>query len=278
LVYSDRVTTVSPTYAREIRAAPAGEGMDGVVRARRDRVAGIVNGIDDTVWDPAQDPLIAAPFDAENPAAKTANKAALGALGLAISDTRPVLGIVSRLVRQKGIDLVLDALPAILRDGAQLVVLGSGESPLEDRLRAAAAAHLGQVAAVIGYDERLAHGIIAGADMILMPSRFEPCGLTQLYGQRYGSLPIVHRVGGLADTVQDMENGFTFKDLSAVEMAKAVRRAVACYRDPAVWRRMQRRAMAKRSGWDACAEQYLDLYDEMTGQEADHGTDAGARP
>lgn len=276
LVYADRVTTVSPTYAREVRAPAFGEGLDGVVRARRDMVAGIVNGIDETVWNPATDPAIAARYDAGHLAAKAANKAALKELGLAVSPERPVLGIVSRLVRQKGIDLVLDALPAILKEGAQLIVLGSGESALEDRLRAAAAMHPGDVAAVIGYDEKLAHRVIAGADMILMPSRFEPCGLTQLYGQRYGSLPIAHRVGGLADTVHDLEDGFAFTALSAPEIAKAIRRAVARYRNPPAWRALQTAAMAKHTGWDACAALYLDLYEDLTGTDDRHGTDSGA--
>jgi starch synthase len=264
LIYSDRVTAVSPTYAREVQTAPFGEGMEGVISARRDGITGIVNGIDETVWNPAADPFITRCYDADSLDGKAANKTALAPLGLEISPARPVIGVVSRLVEQKGIDLVLDALPALLRDGVQLVVLGTGDAPLEDRLLAAAAAHPGQVASVIGYDERLAHRIIAGADMILMPSRFEPCGLTQLYGQRYGSLPVVHKVGGLADTVHDMEDGFSFKDLSAAAVARAVKRAVAAYRDPKGWRRLQKQAMAKHSGWDACAKMYVDLYEEVT--------------
>lgn len=264
LVYADRVTTVSPSYAREVCAAPIGEGMDGVIRARLDGVVGIVNGIDEAVWNPATDLFIPSRYDTQNLGAKAANKAALSSLGLAISAARPLIGVVSRLVEQKGIDLVLEALPALLHEGAQLVVLGAGDGALEARLTAAAAAHPGDVAAVIGYDEGLAHRIIAGADMFLVPSRFEPCGLTQLYGQRYGTLPVVHRVGGLADTVRDMEDGFSFNELSAANIVNAVKRAIAVYRDEGSWRRIQRQAMAKMSGWDTCAKVYADLYAELS--------------
>lgn len=276
LVHADRVTTVSPTYAREVRAPAFGEGLDGVVRARRDLVTGIVNGIDETVWNPATDLLIAKRYDSTRLDAKTVNKESLREHGLAVTPDRPILGIVSRLVPQKGLDLVMDALPAILKEGAQIIALGTGEPPLEDRLRTAAATYPGSVAALIGYDERLAHRIIAGADMILMPSRFEPCGLTQLYGQRYGTLPVAHRVGGLADTVHDMEDGFAFDGLSAAGVAKAIHRAIGVYRDQTAWRRLQIAAMAKRSGWDSCASHYLSLYQELTDGDYGHGTDTGA--
>jgi starch synthase len=279
LVFADRATTVSPTYAREVRRAPVGEGMEGVIRARfpdggRDDLVGIVNGIDDEVWDPARDSLLERKYSAVTLADKDENKRALGALGLAVDPRRPVIGIVSRLVEQKGIDVVLAALPAILRTGAQLVILGAGDSALENDILAAAAAHPADMAVRIGYSESLAHRIIAGADMILMPSRFEPCGLTQLYGQRYGSLPIVHKVGGLADTVHDLQDGFAFADLTPAGVALAVTRAVSVHRDPRAWRAMQERAMAKNMGWDSCASRYTALYADLiaTGEKRNHGT------
>jgi starch synthase len=220
-----------------------------------------------------RDSLIPKTYTAKTLPDKFENKKALAHLGLQVSPERPVLGLVSRLVAQKGIDLVLAALPALVRDGAQLAILGSGDATLEKNVAAAAAAHPGVVAATVGYDERLAHRIIAGSDMILMPSRFEPCGLTQLYGQRYGSLPVVHRIGGLADTVRDLEDGFSFVDLSAQGIAAAVHRAIGCYRDGKGWRRMQERAMARKLGWDACANHYIDLYrDLISGVGVQHGT------
>jgi len=273
LVFADRVTTVSPTYAREVRRPPYGEGLEGVIRARRDEIIGIVNGIDEAVWGPESDSLIVKTYTAKTLADKFENKRALAHLGLQISPERPVLGLVSRLVAQKGIDLVLAALPAMVRDGAQLAILGSGDATLEASVAAAGPAHPGVVTATVGYDERLAHRIIAGSDMILMPSRFEPCGLTQLYGQRYGSLPVVHRIGGLADTVRDLEDGFSFTDLAAHGIATAVHRAIGVYRDGKAWRRMQERAMARKLGWDACANHYIDLYrDLISGVGIHHGT------
>jgi starch synthase len=273
LVFADRVTTVSPTYAREVRRPPYGEGMEGVIRARRDEIVGIVNGIDEQVWNPVHDPLIARTYSAKTLPDKLENKKALASLGLNISPERPVLGLVSRLVSQKGIDIVLAALPALVREGAQLAILGSGDAALEKNVAAAAAAYPGIVAARVGYDEGLAHRIIAGSDMILMPSRFEPCGLTQLYGQRYGSLPLVHRIGGLADTIRDLEDGFSFADLTALGVGAAVTRAIGYYRDAKTWRRMQERAMSKKLGWDACATHYIDLYRDLTsGVGTYHGT------
>jgi starch synthase len=183
-------------------------------------------------------------------------------MGLVVRADAPLFGVVSRLSEQKGLDLVLAALPALLAEGAQLALLGSGEAPLEQSFEAAAAAYPGQVATHIGYDEAFAHRIIAGADLILVPSRFEPCGLTQLYGMRYGTLPLVRRVGGLADTVDDRV-GFLFEDAEAGALTAAARRAVLTYREPARWRAMQQEAMARDHSWDAVAARYMALYESM---------------
>jgi starch synthase len=197
---SDRITTVSPTYAAEICTPEGGMGMDGLLRGRSDKLTGILNGLDTGVWDPQADTLIEAPFGPGDIAARARNKAALqNAAGLAVNPAAPLFGVVSRLSWQKGLDLLLDALPALLAEGGQLVLLGSGDAVLEAGFRAAAAAHPAQVACAFVYDEALAHRIQAGADALLVPSRFEPCGLTQLSALRYGAVPIVARVGQAAD-------------------------------------------------------------------------------
>ena len=277
LVYADRISTVSPTYAREICAPQEGKGLDGVIRARGDRVHGILNGIDDSVWDPRADEHIARTYDADDVALKAENKAALrNELGLPALDTAPVIAIVSRLVEQKGIDVVLSILPALFSTGAQLVVLGSGDRELEQRLVEAAKAAPDRMAVRIGYDEAFAHQVIAGADILLVPSRFEPCGLTQLYAQRYGTIPVVHNVGGLADTVTDEDDGFSFNALTPAHAVAALVRACALYRKRPRWRAMQRRAMQKKSGWDACARKYVELYDELVNAEGTYGTTIAA--
>ncbi|MGE3476908.1 MAG: glycogen synthase GlgA [Rhodospirillaceae bacterium] len=278
LIYADRVTTVSPTYAREIREPGEGKGLEGVLKMRGGNLVGILNGIDESVWDPTADPHIARTFDASNIALKADNKTALrAALGLPAVDTAPIVAMVSRLVEQKGIDILLALLPAYLGTGAQVVVLGSGDRLLETRLLAAAAAHPDQVAVRLGYDEAFAHRVIAGADILFVPSRYEPCGLTQLYAQRYGTIPVVHRVGGLADTVADEDDGFTFDAPTLAAAVAALVRAGAYYRKRPRWRAMQRRAMRKHFGWDICARRYLDLYhdllnDRPTATEGTYGT------
>ena len=204
LQFADRITTVSPTYAAEIRTPAGGMGLDGLLRSRADVLSGILNGIDTNVWDPANDPHLAATFDVDRLAERAANKAALQArLGLRRDPAKLLFGVISRMSAQKGIDLLLDALPKLLGGGGQLVVLGSGDAPLEAGLRAAAAANPDGVGVQIGYDEGLAHLIQGGCDALLVASRFEPCGLTQLCAMRYGTLPIVAHVGGLCDTVID---------------------------------------------------------------------------
>jgi starch synthase len=275
LMFADRITTVSPTYSREILTSAGGHELDEVLRHRADRLSGIVNGIDDAVWNPATDPGIAERYDATRLDGKAACKRALQAeLGLAQRAEAPLLAVVSRLSPQKGLDLLLSALPQWLGAGGQVALLGSGEPALEHAWTAAAHAVPDAVAVRLGYDEALAHRIVAGADLIAVPSRFEPCGLTQLYGLRYGTLPLVHRTGGLADTVvdadeaalrEDRATGFTFTGASADALAQAMRHALDGWRHPAAWKRVMRRAMAQDTSWRAPAARYAALYREALG-------------
>ncbi|WP_119153708.1 glycogen synthase GlgA [Caldimonas tepidiphila] len=273
LFYADRLTTVSPSYAREIQTPEQGCGLDGLLRSRRHELSGILNGVDDTVWNPATDALIPARYDVEDLSGKAACKAALQReFGLAPAADAPLFAVVSRLTEQKGLQLVLDGLPGLLARGGQLLVLGSGDAALEAAFRHAAGATPRSVAVRLGYDEALSHRIYAGADVMLVPSRFEPCGLTQLYGLKYGSLPLVRRVGGLADTVNDstledvMEGratGFVFGDFAFEPYMAAMRRAFALYHEPAWWQRVQRNAMRQAFDWDAAAAQYAALYRQI---------------
>lgn len=263
LKFADRVSTVSPTYAQEIATPVFGVGLDGVIRGRGAEVSGILNGIDTTVWDPATDSALAAPYRADAMAGKARCKAALQAeAGLALRPEAPVFTVVSRLTSQKGLDLVLAVLPELLRHGAQLVVQGTGEPALESAFAIAAHAHPGEVALHVGYDESRAHRLIAGADIILVPSRFEPCGLTQLYGLRYGTVPLVRRVGGLADTVADGETGFVFDEATPFALQAGVERSLAAFRDASCWQALRQAGMAQSLGWDAPARQYLALYEQ----------------
>jgi starch synthase len=281
LKFADRITTVSPTYAREIATHEFGAGLDGVIRLRRQDVSGILNGVDGTVWNPATDPAIAQPYDADRLEGKAVAKRALQQhFGLAQDAAAPLFGLVSRLSGQKGVDLVLAAAPALLHDGAQLVVQGTGDPALEAALRQLAAAHPTQVGVKIGYDETLAHRLIAGADAVLVPSRFEPCGLTQLYGLRYGSLPVVRRVGGLADTVVGADEatladgsatGIVFDEATPEALAGALHRAVALYRNRESWTRTMRRAMSRDFSWDPVARDYVTLYRELLAAPARPG-------
>ncbi len=273
LKYAQHITTVSPTYAREIATPEFGQGLDGVIRSRQAHVSGILNGVDEAVWNPATDACLAAPYSAASPMGKSTCRGELQSIaGLEPQAARPVFGVVSRLSEQKGLDLLLAALPRLLAAGAQLVLQGSGDPALEQAFRDAARAHPGRVAVRIGYDETFAHRLIAGADVILVPSRFEPCGLTQLYGLRYGTLPLVRRVGGLADTVTDAspENrdqgratGFVFDAPTAAALGDAIDRAVALYHAPHAWQGVMRTAMAQPVGWQASALQYLRLYRDL---------------
>jgi starch synthase len=262
---ADKVTTVSPSYAREIATHEYGCGLDGAIRGRGADVVGILNGIDEEVWNPATDPAIAQRYDAERIAGKLACRRALQTeLGLAADDDTLLIAVVSRLSSQKGLDLVLAALPELLRSGrVQLAVQGTGEPALEAAFLMAQAAQPGRVQVRIGYDEARAHRMIAGADAIAVPSRFEPCGLTQLYGLRYGSLPIVRAVGGLADTVTDGETGFAFGTATPAAFQRAVERALAARADTdGTWPRMRARAMAASLSWAGPAGRYMHLYGE----------------
>ncbi len=275
LSYADRITTVSPTYAREIGTHEFGCGMDGLVRARAAVVSGILNGVDPAVWAPRTDTHLGARYGADNLAGKARCKQALQAeLGLQQQADAPLFGLVSRLTQQKGLDLVLGAMPAALHAGAQFVLLGSGDATLESACSAAAAANPGRVALSLGYDEALAHRVIAGCDAVLVPSRFEPCGLTQLYGLSYGSLPVVRRVGGLADTVVDASDeairngsatGFSFEAATPAALEAALLRAVDCYRQGGVWQALVQRAMAQDFSWPEAARHYMALYRDTCG-------------
>ena len=274
LKFADRVTTVSPSYAREIATPEFGCGLDGVIRGRGADVSGIINGIDEAVWSPAQDAAIAVRYDSQQMAGKQVCRRALqAALGLKPDDNALILTVVSRLTSQKGLDLVLAALPALVADGVQFAVQGTGETALEVAFRMAEQAHPGRVAVRIGYDESRAHLLIAGADVIAVPSRFEPCGLTQLYGLRYGTPPVVRRVGGLADTVSDgpaaTQTGFVFDAATPASFEAAVRRAVALKRDALGWAAVVRNGMAQDLSWTGPAKAYLALYAQARQAKAD---------
>jgi starch synthase len=281
LKFADHVTTVSPNYAREIATHEFGCGLDGVIRGRDGQVSGILNGIDDRVWDPAADPAIAKCYDSARPAAKLACRRALQAeLGLDLDERALLLTVVSRLTAQKGLDLVLTALPDMLAAGVQLAVQGTGEPALEAAFRMAAQAHPGRVQVFMGYDETRAHRLIAGADGILVPSRFEPCGLTQMYGLRYGTLPIVRRVGGLADTVTDATpqalaagkaTGFTFDAATPAALERCVRQALAVRAQPGAWAGMMATAMGQSLSWAGPARQYAALYERLLAEKGAAG-------
>ncbi|HJU20400.1 MAG TPA: glycogen synthase GlgA [Stellaceae bacterium] len=279
LYYSDRLTTVSPTYASEIQTPAFGCGFDGLLRTRAAVLSGILNGVDREIWDPLHDPVLPQPYGSEDiePGKGRAKAALRRRLGLAEAGDALLFGAVSRLTPQKGLDLVLAALPALLAGGAQLALLGSGDGDLEAGYARAAEAHRGRVGVVLGYDEALAHLVIAGADVVLVPSRFEPCGLTQLYALRYGSLPLVRRVGGLADTVidadavalaEDKATGFAFDADTPEALEAAIARALALRRQPALWRQVVRRAMSRDFSWEAAARQYCALYRELASPSA----------
>ncbi len=262
--YSDIVSTVSPTYAQEIRTPEYGERLDGLLRARGDRVVGILNGIDADTFNPATDPHLPATFSADNVSGKSACKAALQReMGLPVLADRPLLGIVSRLVEQKGLDLLHQAIPWMLaQTDAQLVVLGSGQSQLEELYRWHARANPERIAARIGFDAALAQRIYAGSDAFLMPSRFEPCGLGQMIALRYGSVPIVRATGGLADTVREgfEGNGFRFHPYAVNHFTDAIGRALVAYRDGAGWALLRDRGMREDNSWTQAARQYTGLY------------------
>ncbi|MHB1678190.1 MAG: glycogen synthase GlgA [Sulfuriferula sp.] len=275
IVYADEVTTVSPTYAREICTAEFGCGLQGVLQVSRHKLHGILNGIDEVSWNPGIDPFLSAHYSASRrQPGKVLNKQALlRRFGMVAGETLlqiPLLGMVSRLVEQKGVDLVLAALPHWLEHtDARFVFVGSGNAEYERQLRLFAAQYPQRIGVFIGYDESLAHMLEAGADMFLMPSRFEPCGLNQMYSLRYGTPPIVYRTGGLADTVVDatplhltlgIANGFVFDELSSEELIVTVNRALVWYEQPRLWQALLRTGMKQSFGWEHSAQAYLALY------------------
>jgi starch synthase len=270
IAYSDVITTVSPTYALETVLPAEGFGFDGVLRARVTDYVGILNGIDTSAWNPASDTYLPAHYTADDLAGKRlCKRALLERLGLPVGDdvlSRPLVGLVSRLVDQKGIDLVMAAAPELLALDATWVFVGSGDARYESRLKELAAAYPSRVATFIGFDEGLAHLVEAGADLFLMPSRFEPCGLNQMYSLRYGTVPVVRAVGGLEDTVQHFSprakkaNGFKFKDATAEALVTTVRQALRVFRQPDVWTALMRRGMAEDHSWDSSAREYVKVY------------------
>lgn len=272
LMLANKITTVSPTYARELMDAEFGMGLDGVMRARRNDLSGIINGIDLDVWNPETDAAIPQTYSAKSLPKKAANKAKLESrFGLTPGDG-PIFCVISRLTTQKGLDLLLDILPRLVGSGARLAVLGTGDRDMQRAYTDAAVRHAGRVGVIIGYDESLSHLMQAGADAILIPSRFEPCGLTQLYGLRYGTIPVVARTGGLADTVIDanlaaldaeVATGVQFSPVTAIGLEQAVARTIDLYHQPKVWAGMQRRAMRQSVGWDASAAAYLTLFKSL---------------
>lgn len=273
LAAASRITTVSPTYAREIREPGFGMGLEGLIRAREGDVSGIVNGIDPAVWNPASDPALKAAYSARALAKRAANKRALEAeFGLEKGDG-PLFIVISRLTWQKGMDVLLEAADHLVGIGARLALLGSGDAALESGFHAAAARHPGRIGVRIGYDEALSHRMLGGGDAILVPSRFEPCGLTQLYGLAYGCVPVVSRTGGLADTVIDanlaarqagVATGVQFDGVRWQTLADALSRTVQLFHNPPAWRSLQRAGMGADFSWTGSGEAYADLYKSLT--------------
>ena len=261
IYYASQITTVSATYAREITTPEFGCGLDGLLRARSDqgRLTGILNGIDES-WDPRTDPHLLHPFDSADWRGKEANAHHLReAFGLAVS-RGPLFAVVSRLVHQKGLDLTISAIESIVRDGGQLVVIGEGETAVEHALRETAARHPQSIAVKIGYEEPTARRIFAGSDFLLMPSRFEPCGLSQMYAQRFGSLPIAHNTGGLGETIEDGATGFLFSGATAETFGQAITRAKSVFDRKDSLDSMRRRAMTRPFGWQAAVSAYMEVY------------------
>jgi starch synthase len=273
LAAADVVTTVSPSYAQEIVTPPFGEALDGFLQYDVKKLVGIANGIDVESWDPATDPALPARFSRTSLEGKAECRRAIAdELGLALSDEQPLIAVIARMTGQKGLDLVKEVIPELDGLGAKLVVLGSGEPDLEATFRWLGDAFTQDVVVRIGFDNALSRRIYAGSDLFLMPSRFEPCGLGQLYAMRYGSVPIVHAVGGLRDTVSDPGDaelargngtGFAFAPASAPAMLAALERAVALFRDPKAFTALRRAAMARDSSWTGSAGKYVELYESL---------------
>ncbi|MGL5617198.1 MAG: glycogen synthase GlgA [Sarcina sp.] len=272
LVYADKVTTVSETYAEEIKTPEYGERLEAMLRCREQDLRGIVNGIDYEEYNPSTDKFIASNYSLENTENKVINKLKLQEeLGLEVNKDIPLMAIITRLTDQKGIDLIINKIPEIIREEVQLVVLGTGEKNYEDYFRDISSRYNKKIAARITFDTALSHRIYAGADMFLMPSRFEPCGLGQLIALRYGAVPIVRETGGLKDTIEaydenrNIGNGFSFKNYSSDEMMKIIKYAVKTYSNKKSWNRIFRNAMSSDNSWDISAIEYLNVYNILMG-------------
>ncbi len=274
LFYADKLSTVSPSYSAEIQTDQFGFGMQGLLQSRKQDLVGILNGLDTQAWDPQTDPYLPAHYSLKKLAGKQQVKLALQqSMGLATEADTPLLGVVSRLTHQKGLDMLLEIADALLQQQpVQLVVLGSGESSMQQGFVDLASRYPGRVACQIGYDEGLSHRIMAGSDLFIMPSRFEPCGLNQMYGLRYGTPPLVNRTGGLADSVIDSNqhtlaskqaNGFVMQQADADELKQCITRALSYYAQPTLWQQIQQQGMAQQLGWELSAKRYLELYQEM---------------
>ncbi len=273
LAYADRITTVSPTYAEEIQTAAYGYGLEGLLSYRKDALTGIINGIDADQWNPETDTAISERYTILTLPKKQLNKTALQIRhALPVDDTLPVFVLISRLVEQKGIDMILDCLPEMLTLPLQFILLGKGESRFEQQLTTIANRYPDKIAITLGYDEALAHQLEAGADVFLMPSRFEPCGLNQLYSQRYGTVPIARKTGGLADTVIDAlpetlsnktATGFVFNQATSGSLMEAIKRALLVYSQPKAWKQLQINGMQKDYSWNSSTKEYMALYDQL---------------
>ena len=279
--HADIVTTVSPTYAREIQTPEFGFGFDGIMRARGDRLVGVLNGIDVEQWNPATDAALPAPFNRDDLAGKRAAKASvLARYDLPADDAaleRPLIGMISRMVDQKGLDIISALGDQLAELGAAFVILGTGDDRYQNFWRDMAARHPATVGVRVGFDESLAHLIEGGADLFMMPSRFEPCGLNQMYSLRYGTVPIVRRVGGLADTVRDISagaraTGFVFDEHTPEALLATLRRAVALFADKKRWLRIQRAGMALDHSWDRSAREYVKIYERALTKGAENGS------
>lgn len=275
LVFSDIITTVSPNYAREICTPAFSYGMEGVLQAKHHQLYGILNGIDETVWNPINDPYLKQPFSAQDiqPGKQSNKQALLAYFSVSELDSKlkqPLIGSIGRLVEQKGVDLILPLIPKIMAEtDANVVIVGSGQSYYEHQIRQLKEQYPTRVFIHIGYSEALAHLLEAGSDIFLMPSRFEPCGLNQMYSQRYGTIPIVNNTGGLADTVTDtnqqtLDNqtatGFIMQQLSSDELYKQLQKAINLYHNPSIWQQLQSTAMQHSFSWKQSADQYINLY------------------
>jgi starch synthase len=273
LVYADRITTVSPSYALEIQTSEFGYGLEGLLHHKQDILSGIINGIDIDVWNPETDEHISQHYNRTTLKHKHINKIALQQqLFLPVNKDIPVFGLISRLVEQKGIDLILDCLPEMLSKPIQFVLLGSGSQKFERRLHNLSVLYPDKLSVTLGYNEALAHLIEAGVDIFMMPSRFEPCGLNQLYSQRYGTIPIIRKTGGLADTIIDAlpeslanntATGIAFHEAQADSLIEAVKRSLILFYDKTNWKKLQKNCMNKDSSWKNSAKQYLSLYQQL---------------